>query len=265
MKLNLRIVGLAILGVTLIAASAPQRLEFEVASVRENTSNGPGDLGLPRRSGDSIRMHNTRIFSLVNYAYRLTATYQIEGYDKFPESYKWYDFEARMPKDATDDQVRLMVQSLLADRFKFKFHREQREITQYEVITDNGKTKLKPSTDRPMEITIEGRRITQPPGTCGVSLWREGAHWTCHAAGLDKIVATIAAMKRAPAVDRTQVKGTFDFDVLYIPDDRRVDPDAPPGPTFDQALQEELGLKLQKTKGSIEVMVIDHLEKPSEN
>jgi uncharacterized protein (TIGR03435 family) len=98
-----------------------------------------------------------------------------------------------------------------------------------------------------------------------MSLWREGVHWTCHAAGLDKIVASIAAEKRAPAIDRTEVKGTFDFDVRYIQENRRLDPDVPPGPSFDQALQEELGLKLQKTKASIEVMVIDHLQKPSEN
>jgi uncharacterized protein (TIGR03435 family) len=69
----------------------------------------------------------------------------------------------------------------------------------------------------------------------------------------------------APVVDRTGLTGTYDVNVRYIPDSRKLDPDVPPGPTFEQALQEELGLKLEKGKGKVEVLVIDHLEKPSEN
>jgi uncharacterized protein (TIGR03435 family) len=241
------------------------RLQFEVISIRENTDNGSSDMNRPRRSGELLFMHNTRIFSMVNYAYKLTATYQIDGYDKYPEQWKWYDVEAKAPRDATDDQVRLMFQALLEDRFKFKVHREKRDLPLYEVVSDKGKTKLRPSTNQPMEVTVEGRKIVQAPGTCSSTLWREGVHWVCHAAGMDKIVASISGEKRFPVVDHTEISGTFDFDVRYIPEDRRLDADVPPGPSFDQALQEELGLKLKKAKGSVEVIVIDHLEKPSEN
>ena len=79
------------------------------------------------------------------------------GYERFPESWKWYDIDARVPNGATDEQVKLMVQSLLEDRFKFKSHREKREITQYARVVDTGKAKLSAATDRPMDLTIEGR------------------------------------------------------------------------------------------------------------
>jgi len=116
-----------------------------------------------------------------------------------------------------------------------------------------------------MDLTIEGRRLSQADGSCGVSLWKDGARWTCHAVSIDKIVATAGQMLQAPVVDRTGLNGSYDVNVRYIPDDRKADPNAPFGPTFEQVLLEELGLRLEKGKGKIEVLVIDHMEEPSEN
>jgi uncharacterized protein (TIGR03435 family) len=158
-----------------------------------------------------------------------------------------------------------MMQSLLEDRFKFKTHREKREIRQYALVVDKGKAKLSAATDRPMDLTIEGRHLLQEEGSCGVSLWREGARWTCHAVSIEKIVTTVGQMMEAPVVDRTGLNGSYDVNVRFITDDRKLDPDAPVGPTFEQALREELGLRVEKGKGEIEVLVIDHMEKPSEN
>jgi uncharacterized protein (TIGR03435 family) len=262
---------LALASLATAAALAPhwiafaQRPEFEVASVRENRDNGPSDLSQPRRSGQRLMMHNTRIFTLVNYGYNINATYQVDGYERFPESYKWYDIDALIPIGATDEQVRLMVQSLLEDRFKFKMHREKRETTQYALVVDKNRAKLTKATGLPMDLTIEGRPLSQAEGTCGVSLWREGARWTCHSASIDKIVATTSSMLKAPVVDRTGLNGSYDVNVRFITDDRRRGPDAPFGPTFEQALREDLGLRLERGKGDIEVLVIDHMEKPSEN
>jgi uncharacterized protein (TIGR03435 family) len=266
------IAGLVLACLATSAAVAPQwiafaqRPEFEVTSVKENTSNGESDFR-PRRSGTLFLMHNTRVFSLVTFAYDISgARYQLDhGYERFPESRKWYDIDARIPNGATDEQVKLMVQSLLEDRFKFKTHREKREITQYALVVDKGKAKLTTASDRPMDLTIEGKRILQEEGSCGVSLWREGARWTCHAVSIDKIATTAGQMMEAPIVDRTGLSSSYDVNVRYITDARRLDPDAPLGPTFEQALREELGLRLEKGKGEIEVLVIDQMEKPSEN
>ena len=107
-----------------------QRLEFDVASVKENVSNGQFELR-PRRSGELITWHNVRVFSVMFYAYNLTANYQVEGYDKFAD-WAWYDFDVRATKDATEEQVRIMFQTLLADRFKLKVHRAPKEVAGYE-------------------------------------------------------------------------------------------------------------------------------------
>jgi uncharacterized protein (TIGR03435 family) len=130
---------------------------------------------------------------------------------------------------------------------------------------DKGKAKLSPATEHPMDLKIEGRILSQTEGTCGVSLWVEGARWTCHGVSIDKIAATASSMMKAPVVDRTGLSGSYDVDVRFITDDRRLDPNAPSGPSFEQALREALGLRLEKGKGEIEVLVIDHIEKPSEN
>jgi uncharacterized protein (TIGR03435 family) len=241
-----------------------QRLEFEVASVKRNTTNAPVDVR-PRRSGDLVIMHNTQPLMVIFYAYHLAANYETEGYVSLPDGWNWYDIDARAPAAATEDEVRLMFQSLLADRFKLKVHRETKQIAGYELVSDKGKAKIQPSREGAMTVTIEGKSITPPPGGCGISLWREGSHLICHAASMDKIVSSVSGQLRAPVVDSTGLTGTYDLNVHFLPDERKLDADAGPAPTLTDALREELGLRLEKGKALVEVLVIDHIEKPSQN
>ena len=247
-----------------LCLAGAQRLEFEVVSVKRNTANGRTDF-TPRRSGDLVMMHNTQPYSVINYAYRLAGSYEMTGYTPLPDDWNWYDIEARAPAGATDDQVRQMFQSLLADRFKFRVHRETKIVPLFELVIAKGKPKLQPARNGEMKITVDGKSIIQTAASCGISLWLQGAHLTCHAASLNKITSTLGSYLGAPAEDRTGLAGTFDLDLLFLPESRRLDADAPPTPSLDQALQEELGLKLQKGSGPREVWVVDHIEKPSEN
>jgi len=238
-----------------------QRPEFDVASIKPNLIDG--DPGFkPQRSGCLVTMHNTRVSAVFYYAYNLTGDYQVVG---FPNQWDWYDIDARTKDDATEEQIRLMFQSLLEDRFKLKVHRETREITGYELTIINGKSKLTPAHDGEMPTTIEGRTFNVHPGRCMTTLWREGAHFTCHAATMDKIIAELSRLLHAPVVDRTRLTGTYDFNLLYLPDDRALQPDAPPVPTLEEAVRQELGFALKKGKTPTEVIVVDHLEKPSAN
>jgi uncharacterized protein (TIGR03435 family) len=241
-----------------------QKPEFEVASVKRNTNNGPMDVK-PRRSGDLITMHNIQPYSVIYYAYHLQGSYQMIGYVRLPEGWNWYDIDARTGPEATEDQVRLMFQSLLEERFKLKVHRETRDIPEYELVIAKGKPRLTPSSDTPMKVTIEERTFTQSPGTCGTSMWHEGFHIVCHGATMERIVAAISGDLSAPVADRTGLTGTYDLNVRYIPEERKLDAEAEPGPSLTDAVQAELGLKLEKGKGPVEVIVIDHIEKPSEN
>jgi len=253
-----------VLLVALAAAqcASAQRLEFEVASVKENVSDSQPNFR-PSRSGDLITWHNVRVFSVMFYAYNLTANYQVEGYDKFAD-WAWYDFDVRAPKDATEEQVRLMYQTLLADRFKLEAHRATKEVAGYDLVI-KGSPKLTASTDKPLVVTIEGRTYSQSAGTCGTSLWREGSHLVWHAAGMDRIASSLSANLAAPVTDRTGLKGTYDFDLHFVPNERKIEPDLGPVPLLEQAVQEVLGLKLEKGKAKIDTLVVDHLEKPSAN
>ncbi len=245
-----------------------QRLEFDVASVKHVANDGAFDTS-PRRSGDRFTMHHAQLFSVIYYAYHLHGNYELVG-DLGYGSDEWnsFDIDAVVRPDATDDQVRLMVQSLLTDRFKLKLHRETRELPGYEVTV--AKFKLRPSSERPMDLAIEDRHFSQPKGTCSITLWREGAHLTCHSATIQQILSAAARELRAPVTDRTGLSETYDVNVLYIPDDRKrrvdVDPEEAVGPSLPQAFREQLGLKVEKGKGPVEVIVVDHFEKlPTEN
>jgi bla regulator protein blaR1 len=274
-----RLVGTAAAALVLLAAAgamAPhwiafaQRLEFEVASVKHTTNNGPFG-SAPRRSGDRFTMHNAQLYTVIYYAYHLRGNYQLVG-DLGYGSDEWnsFDIDARVGHDATDDQVRLMAQSLLADRFDLKLHRETRELPEYLVTIAKGGPKLRPASEQPMEVRIEDRHFSQAKSTCSVTLWQEGAHLICHGATIEQILAEAVGELKAPVADRTGLTGIYDVNVLYLPDWRKMQPEtetfATTGPSLSQAFQELLGLKLEKGKGPVEVIVVDHFEKkPREN
>ena len=87
----------------------------------------------------------------------------------------------------------------------------------------------------------------------------------CHAAGMDRIVSSLSSLMGAPVVDRTGQKGTYDLDLHYLPDERRIEPDLGPVPSLEQAVQEVLGLKLENGRATIDALFVDHLEKPTAN
>ena len=209
-------------------------------------------------------MHNVQPYSVIFYAYNLRGSYQIAGYAPLPEGWNWYDIEAVADTSATEDQIRLMFQSLLDERFKLKLHRETREVPGYELSIKN-KSRLTSAREGTSSLTIEGRTFSTREGSCMTTLWKEGNHITCHAVGMDKIVAQLSGLLQGPLADRTELTGTYDLNVLYLPDNRKVDPDAPFVPSLQDAIQEQLGLKIEKGKAPVEVLVIDHIEKPSEN
>ncbi len=244
-----------------VAGAGTQRQEFEVASVK--ISPGAAFEFVPTRSGDRVSIHMTHIFSVIAYAYRITGTYQVIGY---PEDYTWYDIDAKIGRDATDDEVRLMFQSLLEDRFQFKAHHETRELPEFQLTVPKGKARMTASTsDEPMKLEIEGRKLSQPKGTCGVSGWNDGAHLICHAAPMEAIIAPISGNMHAPVADHTGLTGTYDLNLVFVAENAKLRPDGPSGPSLNEALQSELGLKLEKGKGPVEVLVIDHIQKASAN
>ena len=243
-----------------------QRPEFEVASVKKVTFNGFLPDFAPRRSGTLVAMHNTQVGPVIGYAYRLEGGHQLVGIPDWPDDSRWFDIDARTPPDTTDDQVRLMLQSLLADRFKLKVHREARQSSDFVLTLGKGKLKIATAAggEEPLRITIEGRSYTQRRGTCTPSAWREGDHLVCRDVTMETIASQVGAGLRAPIVDRTGLSGNYDLDLLFWPDGRPPQPDEVTTPSLAQALS-GLGLKLEKGPGLVQVLVIDHIEPPSGN
>ena len=243
--------------------ASAQRPEFEVASVK-TSAGGPFQFA-PQRTGDRVSIHMTHIGSVIPYAYHIPF-YRLVGYEQSRIAYDWYDIDAKAPAGASDEQVRQMFQALLEDRFQLKFHRETREMAQFELTIAKAKAKMtEASDDEVMTVEIEGRKLAAHRGNCIISAWLSGDHLTCHAVTAEKIASTIEGALHGPVADHTGLTGLYDLDLRFVSENQRAREDAEPGPPLAAALQEELGLKLEKGKGPVEVMVIDHLEKPSEN
>jgi uncharacterized protein (TIGR03435 family) len=115
------------------------------------------------------------------------------------------------------------------------------------------------AADENSKLTIDGKRL--PKGSHGVFLGEDGAHLMGKSATMAELVEGLKGAMRGPVEDRTGLQGTFDYDVLFARENKPADT----GPALPAAIQTELGLKLERGKGPVEVLAIDHVEKPSEN
>jgi len=237
-----------------------RRPEFDVASVKPNTPNGPFDL-TPRRSGDRIIMHS-ELQPIVAYAYHVEPGYPVEGDLGLPDGWNWYDIDAKVTGSPSDDEIRLMFQTLLEDRFKLKVHRETKELPVYTLTKAKKGPKLKEWTKDAPQQRIIGRVV--PDGLVANFSSREDPH---HIAGrkvpIAKLAAYLTRTLEMPVTDETGLVGNFDFELTW-------DSDAPPLASPDPALvaaalQEQLGLRLEKGRRAIETLVVDHVERPSGN
>jgi uncharacterized protein (TIGR03435 family) len=278
--------------------AAGGKMAFEVASVKPakgfrppNFPLGPGDAKTPggRFSG------TLPLVVCVTFAYKLEPG---EVSTQLPKSLTIdFDIEARSPGNPTKDQMRLMMQSLLADRFKLRVHFETHEGPVYALtLVRPGPTgpNLRPHADGPACLdSFEIDRSVIPalpknasdvfPPECGRPASRGTREGTV-VGGRDVTVETIAAAIHnygsligevdKPVVDQTGLKGWYDFRLQLPAGILRLSaappsPDAlpadPTGTPFLDALREQLGLKLVSSKGSIRKLVVDHVEQPSAN
>ncbi len=243
---------------------------FEVASVRQST--GPNDrrYGSSRRSGgpgtnDPGRMivENYDIATLIMSAYDVPF-YLFSG----PE---WLsdirlDITATIPPGTTKEQFLLMQQNLLAARLGLVVHREKREMQIYELIVAKSGSKLKAAAppeetvDTPVGVKLDkdGFPVLIPGNTMSTSTgdraWIQGSADT-----MEHFARMLASQLQAPVQDATGLAGKYDFTLKWSPGNNR--PDADPGMTLEGALPSQLGLTLRRTKGQVEILVIDHVEK----
>jgi uncharacterized protein (TIGR03435 family) len=258
----------AVLGQT----PSPAHSEFDVASVKPSAP--ADDRALVQALPGRLLMQNFSARSLILFAYGV-ADYQISGGPSWIISER-YDIQAKGALNATVQQMEgPMLQALVEDRFKLALHRETKQLPVYELTIANGNAKLLPSkNDNCTAYSADSPPPTAPaPGTifCGFPRFASsGLNQTLNGAAIS-IAALAGNLSRwqlhRPILDRTGLTGTFDVHLEWTADPPSgiADTDASSGPSIFTALREQLGLKLQPAKGPVEVLVIDHVEKPSSN
>lgn len=243
---------------------------FEVATIKPNNSGATSMQGLTLR-GRNFATRASSLADLISFAYEV----QIKQIANAPE---WYDKDrydiAAVPEQEgspNPEQVRIMIRKLLADRFGLKFHREKREMSAYVLTVTREGSKLKPTQ---IQGTLPG--IGLGPATGGITLRVVNAAIPDFTGFLQILVLD------RPVVDKTELTGRYDFQCTFSPDDSQfnghppqfprqgdngasTDAAAPAAPNIYDAFQQELGLKLSAEKTAVDVIVVDHSEKPSAN
>jgi uncharacterized protein (TIGR03435 family) len=270
-------------------------MAFEVASVKldpgpfraPNFPLGPGDAYRPVGGRFSADFPLT---TYITFAYKISLT-QDQRQSMMAHLPSWvatdrFAIEARAEGAPTKDQMRLMMQSLLAERFKLAVHFETRLAPVLAIVlVKPGQTgpKLRPHAEGvPCEATpaTNGPPAYDAkvfPPVCDTymmmmnpnALTRAGSRNTTLALLADALPG-IGRLDR-PVVDQTGLSGRFDFSIEFAPESNP--PSAPaadapadlPGPTFLEALRGQLGLKLEPTKAPLQILIVDHVERPSEN
>ena len=269
------------------AASAPS---FEVASIKPDKS-GSGMIGIRMGAGDRFQAHNVPVKLLIEEAFGVKDS-QLSGAPGWIDSDR-YDIEAKpdeataaamqkMNEDERRQQIMLMVQSLLADRFKLQVRRETKELPIYALVVAKNGPKLHESDfkppDHPPAGPPPGEKGGPPPKMRGGIMLNGRGQLTSNGIQLNRFADILSRIVGRTVIDKTGLKGYYDFTLRYTPDesqgqmmpggpgggDAAPPPDAS-GPNLFTALQEQLGLKLEPQKGPVEQLIIEHVEKPSEN
>jgi uncharacterized protein (TIGR03435 family) len=275
------ITAMAVLGQT-------GRPQFEVASIKPAGSQRPAQMrDLPGRLTGRFTM-NATLRMLMETAYHVQP-FQIVGGPEWTGSQQ-YEVDAKAAGNPDRAQIFLMLQSLLEDRFRLQIRRESREMPVYALVAARGGLKLPPPREgscidatNPLPALPEPGARMPPPGQgptptvrcggVGVRLEVGGARLTGGKVPMTEFVRTLSRVLGRPVTDRAGFSGVFDVNLDFLPDDTTAGLPAPPpgtipaesaSPSIFSAVQ-QLGLRLESTKGPVEVLVIDHVERPSAN
>jgi uncharacterized protein (TIGR03435 family) len=281
---------------TLSSSPTEKKLGFEVASVRQNKTNDKASMNVDPTPGDGMvptgGLYSARNIVLVQYiafAYKLTNQQLRSAVSQVPwVSEVRFDIEARAEGNPTKDQYRSMMQSLLADRFKMAVHFETRQVPLFAlVLVKPGRLgpqlRLHRADDPVCTTPAAALRGPAPvdaegfPERCGgPQSMKPSVPGRMKSGGRDVLMSRFAAILTGvgvvdrPMVNHTGLQGTVDYSLEWIqvaanvPFGAEFHPDES-APTFEEALKEQLGLKMVPEKGPVDFFIVDHVEHASEN
>jgi uncharacterized protein (TIGR03435 family) len=259
-------------------------LYFEAASVRPNRSGEQGS-SIRRQPGGRLTATNMPLRALITFAYQLQP-FQLVGDPSWLRNEN-FDIVAKMEGDPAPvppgqgpDPLMLAMRTLLADRFKLTVHRETREMDIYALVVARSDGTLGPNLTRTttdcqaLMAANRGGPPPTPPGPnapflCGMrgTLGR----LTVNSMPMNLFANNLSQRMQRVVVDRTGLTGGWDFELTFAPEapagplppGAELPPVDPNAPSLVTAIQEQLGLRLQSTKGPVEVLVVDAIERPT--
>ena len=261
---------------------------FEVASIKPNKSGGPGmHLSIMANRFTAV---NVTPRTLIEFAYDIKSDDQLTGAPSWINSEK-YDVDAKvddataeklksLSRDESGDQIKLMMQALLAERFNLKVGHDTKDLPVFALVVAKGGPKLTPSKLPPLPPGT----TPPPPGPQNFRGIRMTGQGQIEGAGAAMSFLAYVLSRQAEVghvvLDETGLKGTYDWTLKWTPEPGLDGPPAGPpgtpggaaspppdatGPSLFTALQEQLGLKLESRKAPAEVLVIDQIDQPTEN
>jgi uncharacterized protein (TIGR03435 family) len=232
---------------------AASRASFDVASIRLSDPNPVGD-GVQFSHGN-FRAVSCPLMFVIEQVYNLR-DFQIAGGPQWISDWKTgrYDIYAKTEAPSDDQRLRLMAQELLGDRFKLRVHREKREVRVYVLTVARKGLKVQRASS--------GNR---PAGSGGVEFAREGL-LRGENVKMSALLQGLARFVDRPILDETNFAEPFDFRLEWALDEEHGATVAHnEGASLFTAVEEQLGLTLLPRKRPVDVLIIDHVERPSEN
>jgi uncharacterized protein (TIGR03435 family) len=270
-----RIAGFLLVACIACAQTEPK---FEVASIKPSNS-ADRRLTFIVQPGGRMAIANFTVKKLIQEAYGIK-DFQISGGPGWIGS-DFFDISAK-PEIATTnfDQIKLMLQSLLAERFQLVMRRDTREMPVYALVVDKNGPKFKEASESDPNIVDLGQRpdLKAGGGRPRFTIIRRG-RLTAQGTTMTTVADDLSNFLGRVVVDKTALTSSYDVKLEWQPDENQVAmfqamgvPEgfgAPPpdghGPSLFAALQEQLGLKLESQKGPVEIFTIERIEQPSEN
>jgi uncharacterized protein (TIGR03435 family) len=232
------------------AVAAETGPTIEVAVIKPHDPNSSHNSFSFR--GDGFSLDDQTVSRLIAYAWGINQNQIVDAPNWIRDEHYDMDGKTNATDNPTVPEQQQMIRKILSDRFGLRFHREKRELAVYALVIAKGGPKLSPAA--------------HPDAQPGQHNEGHGMQTTRSftSAAMSDFILTMQFFLDRPLVDQTGLTGRYDFNLTYSYGDApNSDPDAPP-PLFT-ALQEQLGLKFQATKAATDVLVIDHVERPSAN
>lgn len=278
-------------------AQTPANPSFEVASIKENKTGPGGRWGIGVQPGGRMVATNSPLDSLIIFAHQIQP-FQLIGAPDWIKTAR-YDIQAKasfdipqaLPTPGGPPPVpALLMRTLLQDRFKFSAHVESRDMPTFALVMARNDRKLGPNlkaTEIDCGALMASARATgkppaplQPGQAPPCAMVGSVGRMTGSSMSMEVLARSLASQLNRVVLDRTELTGLYDFVITFVPDNlpprapgtsadqpifvngQSIDPN---GPSLLRALEEQLGLRLESTRGAVEVLIIDRIERPTED